>query len=186
MQVLELHVVAGGVGEEAALLVAQRTGLLRRAADVEEAALQHLARRHQAAGAEDHFVLDHRAVHDDRAHPHQHPVADAATVQQDLVPDGHFVADAQRKTVRVEGAGVGDVQHAAVLDAAALADADAVHVAADHHQRPDRAVGADLDVADEHGRGIDEDPLAEQWRFALVGTNGHDSFPQAADAADCI
>ena len=39
------------------------------------------------------------------------------------------------------------------------------------------AVGADLDVADEHGRGIDEDPLAEQWRFALVGTNGHDSFP---------
>ncbi len=82
--------------------------------------------------------------------PTRDAVADCAAVQHGLVTDGHFIADQQRKTVRVEGTGVGDVQHAAVLHAGAGADADAVHVAAYHGQRPDGAVGADFDVTDNH------------------------------------
>ncbi|MNE61397.1 hypothetical protein D3C80_1566080 [compost metagenome] len=66
---------------------------------------------------------------------------------------------------------MGDVQHAAVLHAGACADADAVHVAADGHQRPDRAVVTQLDVADDHGGGVDEDPFAELWGDSLVGSD---------------
>ena len=51
------------------------------------------------------------------------------------------------------------------------ADADAVHVAANGHQRPDRAVVTQLDVANDHGRGVDEDPLAELGGEALVGSD---------------
>ncbi len=71
-------------------------------------------------------------------------------MQHGLVADGHFVADQQRETVRVEGACVGDVQHAAVLHTGAGTDADAVHVAAYHRQRPDGAVGSDFNIADNH------------------------------------
>src|SRR5690606_21812309 len=173
MQIFQLHVIPGGIAEEAALLLGQRAGLLHRAADVEEAAFQRFARRYQAAGADDDVVLDHHAVHDDRAHAYQDAVAQGAAVQGDLVADGDFVADGQREPVRVERAGVGDMKHAAILDAAARADADAVHVAADHRQRPDRAVFADLDVADQHGAGVDEYALAELRRVVLVGADGH-------------
>src|SRR5690606_28885312 len=144
-----------------------------RAADIEEAAFQRFARRYQAAGADDDVVLDHHAAHDDRAHAHQDAVAQGAAMQGGLVADGDFVADGRREAVRVERAGVGDVQHPAVLDAAARADADAVHVAADHGEWPDRAVFADLDVADQHGAGVDEYALAELRRVILVGADGH-------------
>jgi len=172
--ILKLHVVAGGVTEEAALLFGQRTGLLYRAANVEIAAFQRLARRHQAAGADNHFILDHRAVHHDRAHTDQDAIAQSAAVQGDLVADGDFVADGQRKAIRVVRPGVGDVQHAAVLDARACADADAVHVAADHRQRPDRAVGADLDIADDHRGVVDEHALAQLWSAVVVAAYRHD------------
>jgi hypothetical protein len=96
-------------------------------------------------------------------------------MQHDLVTDGHVIADQQREAVRVERAGVGDVQHAAVLHAGARADADAVHVAADHGQWPDRAVFADLDVADDHRRTVDEGPCSHFRRVLLEGPKGHDS-----------
>ena len=98
-------------------------------------------------------------------------------VQHDFVGDGHVIADQQREAVGVERAGMGDVQHAAVLHAGALADADAVHVAADHGQWPDRAVAADLDVADHHRRVVDEGPFTEARRVLLIGANGHVGLP---------
>ncbi|MOA43179.1 hypothetical protein D3C78_1653080 [compost metagenome] len=52
-----------------------------------------LARRHQAAGTDDHIIVDHRAVHDDAAHADQYPVAYRTTMQHDLVGDGHVIAD---------------------------------------------------------------------------------------------
>jgi hypothetical protein len=149
--------------------------LFHRAAHVQVAADQALARWHQAAGADDHLVLDDGAVHDGAAHADQDAVAQGAAMQHDLVTDGHFVADHQREAVRVERAGVGDVQHAAVLHAGARADADAVHVAAHHGQWPDRAVFADLDVADHHRRTVDEGPCSHFRRVFLEGAKGHDS-----------
>ncbi len=173
--VLELHVVAGAVGEERALLVVQHPGLLHRAAHVQVATDQALARRHQAAGADDHFVFDDGAVHDGAAHADQDTVAQGAAMQHDLVADGHFVADDQREAVRVERAGVGDVQYAAVLHAGARANADAVHVAAHHGQRPDRTVFADLHVAQHHRRSVDEGPGPNFRSVLLEASDGHDS-----------
>ena len=145
-----------------------------RAADIQKAAAQTLAGWHQAAGAEHHLVLDHGTVHDDAAHANQDAVAQGAAVQGDLVADGHLVADDQRVAVRVERPGVGDVQHAAVLHAGARADADAVHVAADHRQRPYRAVGPQLYVADDYGALVDEHPFAQLRRHTLIRSNRHD------------
>ncbi len=174
MQILELHVVAGRVAEEVALLVGQRARLFHRATDVQVAAFQALARRHQRAGTDDHLVLDHRAVHDDAAHADQNAVAQGAAMQSDLVPDRHLVTDDQRVAIRVERPGVGDVQHAAVLHAGARTDADAVHVTADHGHWPDRAVLAQFDIANDHGRSVDEDALTELRSMLLVFANRHD------------
>ncbi|MNP77869.1 hypothetical protein D3C76_1753820 [compost metagenome] len=75
--------------------------------------------------------------------------------------DGHVIADQQREAIGVERPGMGDVQHAAVLDTGARADADAVHIAADHRQWPYRAVGANLDIPQDHGAAVDECALAQ-------------------------
>ncbi len=173
--VLELDVVAGTVGEEGMLLIVQRAHLLHRAAHVQVAADQALAWRHQAAGTDDHFVFDDGAIHDRAAHADQDAVAQGAAMQHDLVTNGHLVADDQREAVGVERACVGDVQHAAVLHAGARADADAVHVAADHRQRPDRAVLADLDVAEDHRRTVDKRPGSHFRSVLLEAADGHDS-----------
>ena len=88
--------------------------------------------------------------------------------------DGHVVADQQREAVRVERAGVGDVQHATVLHAGARTDADAVHVATNDRQRPDGAVFADFDVADHHRRAVDKCAFAQLRGVILVFAKGHD------------
>ncbi len=173
--VLELHVVAGAVGEKCALLVVQQPGLFHRAAHVQVATDQAFAWRHQAASADDHFVLDDGTVHDGAAHAHQDAVAQGAAMQHHLVPDGHFVTDDQRETIRVERPCVGNVQHAAVLHAGARANADAVHVAAHHGQRPYRTVCTDLHVAQHHRRTVDEGPGPNFRSVLLEAANGHDS-----------
>ncbi len=172
--VFQLYVIGRAVGEEGDLFLGQRTHLFHRTPDVEEPALKAFAGRHQTARADDHLVLHHRTVHDRGAHADQDAIADGAAVQHDLVADGHFVADQQRKTVRVERPGVGDVQHAAVLHAGARADADAVHVATDDGQRPDRTVDADFDIADHNRRMVDKRPLAKGRGVLLERANGHD------------
>ncbi len=98
-------------------------------------------------------------------------------MQHDLVADGDFVADDQREAIRVERAGVGDVQHAGVLHAGARADADAVHVAPDHRHGPHRAVLTDLHVPQHHRRAVHEGPGGEPWRMLPETSNGHDSLP---------
>ena len=69
--------------------------------------------------------------------------------------DRHLAADVQFCTLGTEFALVGDVQYAAVLDIGVIADADPVDVAANYGQRPDRAVFAHFDVADNDGRLVD-------------------------------
>ena len=175
MLVLELHIVAGAVGKECAFIVVQQPGLLHRAAHVQVATDQALARRHQAASADDHFVLDNGAVHDGAAHANQDAVAEGAAMQHDFVADGYFIADDERVAVRVERAGVGNVQHAAVLHAGTGADADAVHVAADHGQGPYRAVFTDFHVAQYYRRTVDESPWSNFRSVLLEASDGHDS-----------
>lgn len=68
------------------------------------------------------------------------------------------------------------MQHAAVLHAGACADTDAVHVTANHGQRPDRAVSTDFDIAKDNGRMIDKarSPSVGVWfwnvRIATIGS----------------
>ncbi len=174
MQVLELHVISRAVRKEGDLLLGQRPDLFHRAADIKKTTFQYFARRHQTACANDHFVFNHRAVHDRAAHADQNAIADDTAVQHDFVADGDFIANQQRKAVRVERPGVGNVQHAAVLHAGACADTDAVHVTANHGQRPDRAVSTDFDIAKDNGRMIDKSPVAKRWRVVLERANRHD------------
>ncbi len=173
--ILELDVVVGAVAEKGAFLVIQQPGLPDRAAHVQVPADQALAGRHQAAGADDHFILDNGAIHDGAAHAHQDAIAQGAAVQHDLVTNGHLVADDQRKAVGIERPGMGDVQHAGVLHAGARTDADTLHIAANHRQRPDRAVFADLHIAQDDRRTVDEYPWCQFRRVLLEAANGHDS-----------
>lgn len=173
--VLELHIIAGAVGKERTLLVVQQPGLFYRAAHIQVATDQAFAGRYQASGTDDHFVLDDGAVHDGAAHTHQNAIAQGAAMQHHFVTDGHFVADDQGEPVGVERASVGDVQHAAILHAGARTDTDAVHVAAYYCQWPDRAVFADLHVAQHHRRTVDECLGPHFWSVLLEAANGHDS-----------
>src|SRR5690606_33683279 len=142
--ILQTHRVGCSIGDDLPFTLGQRPHLLRRAAHVQVAAAQPLVRRHQTAGAKNHLVLDHRPVHDDAAHADQHPATYSASVQQYLVADGHIIADDQGVAVGVEGPGVGNVQHAAILHAGTGTDADTVHVPPDHRHGPDRTVLAQL------------------------------------------
>src|SRR5690606_21631094 len=164
--VLQPHIVGRSVGKELALLVAQRTHFLRRAAHVQIAAAQGLVGGYQTTGAEDHFILDHGAIHDDTAHADQNAAADPATVQQHLVADGYIVTDDQRIAIRVEWPGVGDVQYAAVLHAGARTDADAMHVAANHRGRPDRTIITQLHITQHHRAAVHEYALTQKRRLA--------------------
>ena len=175
MLVLELDVIAGTVREKRPLLVSQRPRLLHRAAHVQVTTLQALAGRHQAAGTDDHLILDHRAIHDGAAHANQNPATQGTAMQHDLVTDGHFVTYDQWKAIGVERPGMGDVQHAAILHAGARADADSVHVAADHGQRPHRAVLADFHVAQHHRRTVEKGPWCNFRSVLLEASDGHDS-----------
>src|SRR5690606_28963620 len=132
--------------------------------------LQPLARRHQCSCADDDFVFHHGAIHDGAAHTHQYAAADGAAVQQGFVADGNVITQDERPAARVEVAGVGDVQYGAVLDAAAVADADFVHVAADDGHGPDGAVFAHLDVSDDYCALVYPGAFAKLWCGTLVSS----------------
>src|SRR5690606_17749867 len=89
------------------------------------------------------------------------PAAYSASMQQYLVADGHIIADDQGVAVGVEGPGVGNVQHAAILHAGTGTDADTVHVPADHRHGPDRTVLAQLDIPQDYRAGIHKHPLTQ-------------------------
>lgn len=176
VQVFKFYVVGSAIGKEGDFLLGQGADLFRRAADIQKPALQHLARRHQAASTDDHLVLNHGAVHDRAAHADQDAIAKGAAVQHDFMADGHLVTDQQREALGVERSGVGDMQHAAVLHTGARPNADTVHVAADHGQGPDRAVVTYFDIAEHDGRMIDKGAFAKCWGVVLEGAEGHDRF----------
>src|SRR5690606_18777491 len=99
----------------------------------------------------------------------EHRVLDPAGVDDRLVADRHVLADhgGEPAQLRVRPV-VADVDHGAVLDIAARADADEVDVAADHRLRPHRHVVSQLHVADHAGVGIDVDPRAERRKDVAI------------------
>src|SRR5712664_4898595 len=64
------------------------------------------------------------------------------------MPDGHAIAKNERTLV------AHDVQYAAVLNVGARADADVVHIAANHRARPNAGILANHHVANDDRGGI--------------------------------
>jgi hypothetical protein len=68
---------------------------------------------------------------------------------------------------------VGHVQHGAVLDVRARADADVVDVAARDRERPQRGVFTEFDIADHEGGRVDVYVGAEARKLVAVGSDVH-------------
>jgi len=161
MAIFQGDVLGGAVAKKLQLLFCQRAHRPGWRTDVELAADQVLARRHQGPGAKDDIVLDPGPVGHTGAHAHQDAAADLTGVEDGLMAHGDLVAHQQGQSPGAVGPVMGDVEHHAVLDAGAGADADAVDIAADGNLGPDRAVVADDDIAQYHGAGIHPDALAQ-------------------------
>src|SRR5216684_4358360 len=117
----------------------------------------------QGAGGYDAAGADFCAVEDDGTHADQAAGLDGAAVQGDAVADGDVVAEEEGIFV------AHDVEDAAVLNIGAGADADVMHVAADHGAGPDAGVGADDDVADDDGGGVNVGGCGNFGPLAAVG-----------------
>lgn len=139
----------------------QRADLFDGRADIEIAAFQTFAWWHQAACAYHHVVFNDGIVQNNCTHSDQHTIADAAAVRHDFVSDGYVFADDKGRTFRLFRVFVRNVQDTAVLYIAARADADAVHVAAQHGIRPNGYVFGKRYFADDDGGLVDEAGFGE-------------------------
>src|ERR1700738_5650131 len=74
------------------------------------------------------------------------------------------------------------MEDAAVLNIGAGADANVVHVAADDGAGPDAGVGADDDIADDDGGGVNVGGCGDFGPLAAVGSNVRLSSPWCAAA----
>ena len=122
----------------------------------------------ERAGADQRQLADDRAVEHARAHADQRAALDRASVHDHSMSDRHFLG--RRSSDRVPFV---DVQNAVVLDVRPRADADAMHVAAQHGAVPDRAVVAEVDVADQRGIFGDENTPPEPRFFSLIRPHDH-------------
>ena len=174
--VLQLYVMPGRVFEPGLFLFGERAHLFRRAAEPEVAAFEILALGDEAAGAEENTFTQNRAVQKSRAHADQAARLDGAAVDDALMADGDVVADEDRMAAGGAFVRVGDVDHGAVLDVGAAADADDVHVPAHRAHGPDRGVRADLDIADHGGLHVDVGARGDLRQYVFVRSNGHDDI----------
>ena len=111
--------------------------------------------QYQGTGSHDGTFAHHGMVEEGGAHAYEGIVADGCPVHGDIVADGHVVADFYGRFL-IQG-----VQHAAILDVHAVADADGVHVSAQHGVEPYAAVVSQLHVAYEGGVVRQETVLAD-------------------------
>src|SRR5690554_5582231 len=104
--------------------------------------------------------------------------------------NGNVVTERKRVTARVVVAGVSNVQNRAILNAAAAADTDFMHITADNGHRPYRAIVAHLNIANHHRAGVYPATLAENWCGTLVRTYVshyiylYSVYPKAGGAAE--
>src|SRR5690606_3869345 len=124
-------------------------------------------------GGDNHLGFHHHAIHYDRTHAHQDPVLQLAAVQHRFMTNGDIVAHDQGKTLGIIGAGVGDVQHTAVLNAAPLTDADTVHVGPDDRHWPDGTIVAQLHIAQHQSGGVYKYPRPQLGRHTLIASQIH-------------
>ena len=122
--------------------------------------------RHHRAGPDQCPRAHHDAVQDHRSRAHQAIVLDRAPLQVRVVTDDTVRADQGRQ---VGGA----VDHSAVLDGGALADADEVAVRTQDGRGPDRRAGADLDLSDEHRVRMHPCSRIDVWFVLTEGIDGH-------------
>ena len=100
-----------------------------------------------------------------------HAHADQAGIFHDAAVDGGVVAD-RDPVANDDGIAIAHaMQHGAVLHIGVGADADGMHIAADHGVHPDAGVLAEGDVADDLRGDIHITGLRNDGRFALIGTN---------------
>src|SRR5699024_10652512 len=98
-------------------------------------------------------------------------VAQRAGVHDRAVADGDVVTDQAGLAAGRVRAVMGDVDDRAILDVAARADADTMHVAANDGARPHRCIVAQVYVADDGGGRVDVYALAEYGSGALPRTD---------------
>ncbi len=151
----QLHVLPRDVIDLLDLVRAQEAHAARGIPDPELAVADDATLRHDRARADECMPLDEAAVHDRRAHADQARVLHRAAVQHGAVADRDVGADRDREAAERVLRVVRDEHQRAVLDVRALADADAMRVAANDGGRPDRGIVSHRDVADDMGGGID-------------------------------
>lgn len=89
------------------------------------------------------------------------------------MPYGDLIADGQRPTLGIKFAGMRDMQHGIVLHAGARTDANAVHIATDDGAGPNRAVLAQVHIANHHRSRVDVDGFIQlglmtgEWTHAI-------------------
>ena len=71
----------------------------------------------------------------------------------------NIAADCQRPAARIKVAGMRDVQNRIVLNVGARSNADAMDVATNHGAWPNRAIIAEMHVANHCGGAVDENAL---------------------------
>ena len=123
----------------------------------------------ERAGGDDAAGADVGSVEDDGADADQDVVFQGAAVDGGVVADADAVADDDG--VEVAHA----VEDGAVLDVRPRADADAVDVSADDGVHPDGGLGAEVDVADDLGGGVDVAAGGDDGREAAVRADHVDS-----------
>src|SRR5262249_4627497 len=171
LRTIVFHVldVASGVAVDGLLI---RRG--ERAAELPWMAHEKAARRDrralqdQRAGGNDASGANFRVVQHHRAHPHQHARLNRAAVQDNAVADSDSVADHNRIII------FHPMQHGAVLNIRARANADPVRVAPDHHAGPDARVLAYGYVADHHSGRVDVGRRGNPWRMPEIAADQFD------------
>ena len=119
----------------------------------------------EGSGGDDSAGADVRAVEDDGTDTDEDVVFEGAAVDGGVVADGAAVADDYGVKAALA------VEDGAVLDVGAGADADGVHVAAEDGVHPDGGLGAEMDVADDLGGGVDVAAGGEGGGEAAEGAN---------------
>src|SRR5580704_1750676 len=158
--------VALGVGVDARFVDAGKGALdFAGMADDQAARRDFGAFEEERAGGYDAAGADVHAVQDYGTHADEAARLDGAAVQRDGVADGHVVAEDERVLV------AHDVEDAAVLNVGARADANVVHVAANHGAGPDARIFADDYVADDDGGGVNVGRGGDLRVLAAVGAD---------------
>ena len=81
------------------------------------------------------------------------------------------MADRDARANRRRADFAGNVNHRAVLDIGARADADRCHIAANHATEPDIGIGTNMHIADHHRAGRDERIWVDGGEDALIRQN---------------